>query len=110
MLRCYGRSGLQQHIRHGVGLATTFERWVAAEPDWELCAPRHFSVVCFRHDGSDEHNEALMHRVNETGEIFISHARLNGRLVLRLAIGHPSTTEADIGRAWDLLRDQARRP
>jgi aromatic-L-amino-acid/L-tryptophan decarboxylase len=109
VLRCYGRSGLQQHIRHGVGLATTFERWVAAEPDWELCAPRHFSVVCFRHNGSDERNEALMHAVNGTGEIFISHARLNGQLLLRLAIGHPSTTEADIARAWELLRDQARR-
>ena len=49
-------------------------------------------------------NEALMHRVNATGEIFISHAVLDGRLVLRLAIGHPSTTEADIALAWELLR------
>jgi aromatic-L-amino-acid/L-tryptophan decarboxylase len=104
VLRCFGRSGLQQHIRHGVALARAFERWVADTPDWELCADRHFSVVCFRHEGSDEHNERLMHAVNETGEIFISHARLNGRLVLRLAIGHPSTTEADVRRAWDLLR------
>jgi aromatic-L-amino-acid decarboxylase len=104
VLRCYGRSGLQQHIRHGVALARTFEQWVSAEPGWELCAPRHFSVVCFRHDGPDELNERLMHRVNETGEIFISHAVLNGRLVLRLAIGHPATTEADIARAWTLLR------
>jgi len=109
VLRCYGKSGLQQHIRHGVGLAQTFERWVRAEPGWELSAPRHFSVVCFRHDGPDELNERLMHRVNETGEIFISHAVLNGRLVLRLAIGHPSTTEADIARAWELLRAHAQR-
>jgi aromatic-L-amino-acid/L-tryptophan decarboxylase len=109
VLRCYGRSGLQQHIRHGVALARTFERWVDQEPGWEVAAPRDFSVVCFRHDGSDEHNERLMHAVNATGEIFISHAVLNGRLVLRLAIGHPSTTEADIARAWDLLGAQARR-
>jgi aromatic-L-amino-acid decarboxylase len=107
VLRCYGRSGLEQHIRHGVALAQTFERWVAAEPGWELCAPRHFSVVCVRHDGSDERNEQLMHRVNATGEIFISHAVLNGRLVLRLAIGHPSTTERDIAHAWELLRREA---
>jgi aromatic-L-amino-acid/L-tryptophan decarboxylase len=109
VLRCYGRSGLQQHIRHGVALAQKFETWVSAEDGWEVAAPRDFSVVCFRHEGSDVHNERLMHAVNETGEIFISHARLNGRLVLRLAIGHPSTTEADIARAWDLLRAQARR-
>ena len=48
VLRCYGRSGLQEHIRRGVALAELFERWVAAEPGWELCAPRHFSLVCFR--------------------------------------------------------------
>ena len=107
VLRCYGRSGLQQHIRHGVALAQTFERWVEQAPGWEVAAPREFSVVCFRHDGSDAHNEAVMHRVNATGEIFISHARLNRRLVLRLAIGHPSTTEADVRRAWELLRREA---
>jgi hypothetical protein len=27
--------------------------------------------------------------------------------VLRLAIGHPSTTEADVRRAWALLRREA---
>jgi aromatic-L-amino-acid decarboxylase len=107
VLRCFGRSGLQRHIRHGVALATLLEGWVAAEAGWELCAERHFSVVCFRHEGSDEHNERLMHAVNATGEMFISHARLDGRLVLRLAIGHPSTTGADVRRAWELLRREA---
>jgi aromatic-L-amino-acid/L-tryptophan decarboxylase len=107
VLRCFGRSGLQRHIRHGVALATAFEGWVEDEPDWELCADRHFSVVCFRHEGSDEHNEQIMHAVNATGEIFISHAKLDGRLVLRLAIGHPSTTEADVQRAWRLLQREA---
>ena len=107
VLRCFGRAGLQRHIRHGVGLAQAFERWVGAQDGWELCAPRHFSVVCFRHEGSDEHNERLLHAVNESGEIFISHARLDGRLVLRLAIGHPSTTEADVRHAWELLQREA---
>jgi aromatic-L-amino-acid/L-tryptophan decarboxylase len=107
VLRCFGRSGLQRHIRHGVALATAFEGWVEDEPGWELCADRHFSVVCFRHEGSDEHNERLMHAVNASGEIFISHARLGGRLVLRLAIGHPSTTEQDVERAWRLLQREA---
>ena len=43
VLRCHGRSGLQAHVRGGIELAQKFERWVAAEPGWELCAPRHFS-------------------------------------------------------------------
>jgi aromatic-L-amino-acid decarboxylase len=107
VLRCYGRDGLQERIRRAIELAELFERWVREEPGWELCAPRPFSVVCFRREGSDEANEALLERVNRSGEIFISHTRLDGRYVLRLAIGHESTTEDDVRRAWEVLREQA---
>jgi aromatic-L-amino-acid/L-tryptophan decarboxylase len=107
VLRCFGRTGLQAHIRGGVELAATFETWVAAEPGWELCAPRHFSVVCFRLECSDERNRALLERVNASGEIFISSAQLNGRYVLRLAIGQMSTTLDDVRRAWEVLKREA---
>ncbi len=107
VLRCFGRAGLQDTIRSGVGLASRFEGWVADEPGWELCAPRPFSVVCFRLEGGDDRNRALLERVNASGEMFISHAVLNGRYVLRLAIGHYRTTEADVRRAWDVLRREA---
>ncbi len=104
VLRCFGREGLQAVIREHVRLAALFEEWVAAEPGWEIVAPRHFSLVCFRRDGSDEENEALLARVNASGELFISHTRLNGRYVLRLAIGNLGTTEDDVRRAWDVIR------
>jgi aromatic-L-amino-acid decarboxylase len=107
VLRCYGRSGLQAHIRSGIELAVRFEQWVAEEPGWELCAPRPFSVVCFRLEGDDARNRTLLQRVNATGEIFISHAVLNGRYVLRLAVGNLRTTEDDVRRAWDVLRRHA---
>ncbi len=104
VLRCYGRRGLQEHIRRGVALAELFERWVAVEPGWELCAPRHFSLVCFRGPGDDDRNRALLDGVNASGEAFLSHAVLADRYVLRLAVGQMSTTEADIHQAWDVLR------
>lgn len=107
VLRCLGRAGLQERIRRAVALAELFEGWVRDEPGWELAAPRPFSVVCFRREGSDADNEALMNRVNATGEIYISHTVLDGRLVLRLAIGHERTTEEDVRRAWEVLRREA---
>jgi aromatic-L-amino-acid/L-tryptophan decarboxylase len=109
VLRCFGREGLQAVIREHIRLAALLEEWVVAEPGWELCAPRHFSLVCFRRDGSDEENEALLERVNASGELFISHTKLNGRYVLRLAIGNLSTTEVDIRRAWDAIRQEGER-
>jgi len=109
VLRCYGRNGLQEHIRSGVALAEQFERWVAEEPGWELCAPRHFSLVCFRLEGDDERSRTLLERVNASGEIFISHAALDGRYVLRLAIGQQRTRLAHVRQAWDVLRREAQR-
>ena len=104
VLRCYGRTGLQERIREAIRLAALFEGWVRDEPGWELAAPRPFSLVCFRRQGSDEENEALLERVNASGELFLSHTRLNGRYVLRLAVGSARTTEADVERAWEVLR------
>jgi aromatic-L-amino-acid decarboxylase len=107
VLRCHGRSGLQEAIREAIRLATLFEAWVRDEPGWEVVAPRPFSLVCFRRDGSDEENERIMRAVNESGEAFLSHTKLDGRLVLRLAIGNARTTEADVRVAWDALRRAA---
>ena len=107
VLRCYGRAGLQERIRRAIALAELFEGWVHDEPGFELCAPRPFSVVCFRGDGSDADNEALMRRVNASGEAYISHTRLDDRFVLRVAVGHERTTEHDVRRAWDAIRRAA---
>ena len=107
ILRCYGRAGLQEKIREHLRLAALFETWVRDEPGWEIVAPRHFSLVCFRVEGSDEENERLLEHVNASGEVFLSHARLDGRYVLRLAIGNFRTTEDDVRLAWDVLRREA---
>jgi len=104
VLRCYGREGLQARIREAIRLAELFEGWVRDTPGWELCAPRPFSVVCFRREGSDEENEAILERVNAGGELFISHTRLDGRYVLRLAVGNERTTGEDVERAWKVLQ------
>ena len=79
-------------------------------------APVPFSVVCFRWNPAGAHlpdaeldaaNERIIDAVNGTGEVFMSHTRLNGRLALRIAIGHLHTTEQHVRRAWDLIVEHA---
>jgi aromatic-L-amino-acid decarboxylase len=103
VLRCYGAEGLRAMHREHIRLARTFAGWVEESGDWELAAPPRFSLVCFRRKGSDEENEAILERANRSGEIFLSHTRLDGRYVLRLAIGNARTTEDDVRRAWEVL-------
>jgi aromatic-L-amino-acid/L-tryptophan decarboxylase len=109
VLRCYGRFGLEERLREHIRLAELFEGWVRVEPGWEVTAPRHFSLVCFRRERSDEENERLLERVNDTGEVFLSHTRFADRYQLRLAVGNFRTTEEDVRLAWDVLRREASR-
>ena len=107
VLRCHGAEGIRAILREHIRLADAFAGWVEAEPGWEVVAPHPFSLVCCRLEGDDARNEELMQRVNASGEIFLSHTRLDGRFVLRLAIGNARTGEDDVRLAWDVLRREA---
>jgi aromatic-L-amino-acid/L-tryptophan decarboxylase len=107
VLRCYGAEGLRDVVREHIRLAELFAGWVDESEEWELVAPQRFSLVVFRLNGTDEQNEELEARVNASGEIFITHTKLDGRYVLRLAIGNARTTEADVRRAWEALTREA---
>jgi aromatic-L-amino-acid decarboxylase len=52
----------------------------------------------------DAFNERLLESVNASGEVFLSHTRLGGALVLRLAIGNVRTTAVHVARASTLLQ------
>jgi aromatic-L-amino-acid decarboxylase len=117
ILRYFGHEGLAARIREHCRLAREFAGWVEESPEWELLAPVPFSVVCFRARGGgvtgvagaarlDALNERLMNAVNATGEVFISHTKLNGVLTLRLAVGNIRTTSRHVRRAWELLNEK----
>ena len=116
LLRWFGLDGLRRRIRHHLALAQDFARWVDAAPDWERLAPVPFSTVAFRHvppglagdePALDAHNAAIMETVNRTGDVFLSHTKLHGRITIRLAIGNLRTEERHVARAWELLRAAA---
>jgi aromatic-L-amino-acid decarboxylase len=116
VIRAFGVSGLRDRIRYHCALAEELAGWLRAEPGFEVVAPVPFSVVCFRYargtgspEDDDRLNERLMAEVNAAGPVFLSHTKLRGRLVLRIAIGNLRTTREHVKRAWELLRKAAAR-
>jgi aromatic-L-amino-acid decarboxylase len=113
VIRSFGVEGLRVNIREHCRLAKEFAQWIDNDSQFERLAPVPFSVVCFRYHPSgidDEQileaiNEKLIQRVNATGEIFISHTKLNGKFTIRVAIGHLRTTERHLRRVWELLKE-----
>lgn len=116
VLRAYGQEGLIARLRDHMRLAQLFGEWVEESSDFEQMAPIVFSTVCFRAHPQGIVDETMLHKLNEdllnavnkSGQIFISHTKLNGRYTLRLAIGNIRTTERHIAQAWALLQETLR--
>ena len=106
VLRHFGADGLRQRLAEHIRLARLFAGWVdrrATSSNGQH--PRHLASSA---SAPGEHRRAsttaLLDRLNATGEVFLSHTRLNGRFTLRLAIGNIHTTEQHVARAWTLIR------
>jgi aromatic-L-amino-acid decarboxylase len=114
VLRYFGAEELRERLRGHIELAQEFARWVEREPHWEVLAPHPLSVVCFRFAPSskseaelEELNARIMESANASGEMFLSHTKIDGRFALRLAIGNLQTTRDDVAAAWEILRECA---
>ncbi|MCU0875890.1 MAG: aminotransferase class V-fold PLP-dependent enzyme [Pirellulaceae bacterium] len=104
VIRSFGVHGLQQRVRQHVALAQQFAAWIAADPDFELAAPAPLNLVCFRHRGGDALNQQIMDRLNQSGQLYLSHTRLADKLTLRMSIGQTNTQLEHVERAWRLIR------
>lgn len=107
VIRHYGVEGLRAHVRRHVELAQTFAGWVRGDPRFELAAPVPLNLVCFRYRASDEANRALLERLNQSGDLYLTHTRLNDRFVLRLCVGQAHTGYRHIERAWERICQEA---
>ena len=113
VLRYYGVSGLQKIIRKHIQLAQMFKEWLEADPRFEILAPVHFSLVCFRlNDGREEAelnelNRVFHQKINESGRIFLTHTSLRGKYTIRLVVGSRTTEEQHAREAWSIIRQAA---
>ena len=111
----FGHEGLAARIRAAhPRWRSLFGRGCEATTRFELMAPAPFSVVCFRARfasravGAGRGQPAADGRVNASGEVYLSHTRLHGRTVLRLAVGNLRTEERHVRKAWTLLQQHVR--
>jgi aromatic-L-amino-acid decarboxylase len=107
VIRHYGVEGLRHHVRRHVELAQQFAQWVRADTSFELTTPAPLNLVCFRHRAGDETNQRILDRLNASGDLYLTHTRLNDRLTLRMSIGQSQTELRHVERAWQRIRAEA---
>ncbi|GIU83021.1 MAG: aminotransferase class V-fold PLP-dependent enzyme [Acidobacteria bacterium] len=109
-MRYFGQEGMINRIRENCRLAKLFANWIEESPNFQLLAPVHFALVCFRawreglsQDELNSINEKIMDKINASGKAYISHTKLNGNLALRLSVGSLRTEERHLKKVWELL-------
>ncbi len=114
VLRSYGINGLKEMLRNHLELAQTFKSWVEEDKNFQLMAPVNLSLICFRFkpEGKSAEelnylNELLLKRINDTGQVFLTHTTLKNQYALRMAIGQRTTSKKQVQEAWDLIQEKA---
>jgi aromatic-L-amino-acid decarboxylase len=114
VIRSYGVDGLRELIRTHVGLAQKLEAGIRERADFEIMAPVSFGLVCFRFHppGADARtldslNAELLRRVNASRRVHLTHTRLAGQYVIRMAVGQRQTELVHVEEAWRLIQQKA---
>ena len=115
VLRAFGAEGIAERLRQHCELAREFAGMLHFDGSWEISAPVPLSLVCFRYapagvdaETNDALNMAILEHVNASGVALLSHTKLHGRAVLRLAIGSVRTQREHVERTFAALREAAR--
>jgi aromatic-L-amino-acid decarboxylase len=111
VIRYYGIEGLQHHIREHVRLAQRFAAWVRDDSRFELAAPAQLNLVCFRlragdRTYQDQANQLLMERLNRSGDLYLTHTKLDGKFTLRFCVGQTNTQDRHVERAWQRIQEE----
>jgi aromatic-L-amino-acid/L-tryptophan decarboxylase len=107
VIRQYGIEGLQYHIREHVKLSQQFAQWVRDDDRFELAAPVPLNLICFRHKGGDEANQKIMDRLNRSGDLYLTHTKLQDKITLRVCIGQEDTQARHVEKAWKRIQEEA---
>jgi len=108
VIRHYGAEGLRHHVREHVSLAHGLAGWVAREPRLMLVTDARLNLVCFRHVRGDDATQELLDALNASGEVYLTHTRLDGALTIRACIGATQTRREHVDRLRALIAEHLR--
>src|SRR5262249_14166687 len=96
-------------VREHVRLAQEFASWIESDSRFELVTKPPLNLVCFRLKSGDDANQKLMDVLNRSGDLYLTHTRLNDRLTLRLCVGQTNTTDKHVKAAWGRIKEESSR-
>jgi len=112
VIRSYGVNGLRTKVRHHLRLAHDLLKQIKEHPKFEILAPVPLNLICFRYKPNgitdeaelEKINSTILTRINDTGELFLTHTKLNGKYAIRIITGQTNVEQQDVDNAWELVK------
>lgn len=117
VLRNFGADGLRKKIRNHISLAQDLKEEIEDHPHFEILAPVPLNTICFRFRPDyisdekklDELNQKLLQRIQDSGKIFLTHTKLDGKYTIRIVLGNTNLEKRHVENAWNIITEEAMR-
>jgi aromatic-L-amino-acid decarboxylase len=107
LMRAYGLEGLRDRIRNHVAWAGMAAAGLARVPGVEIVTRPSLSLFSFALAAGDAATEALLHRINDDGRIYLTGTRHRGRFVIRVQVGSWDCTAEDVAMIAEVVAETA---
>ncbi|MCG5513519.1 pyridoxal phosphate-dependent decarboxylase family protein [Ectothiorhodospira shaposhnikovii] len=104
-LRAYGLEGLRRRIRNHIAWSEALATAMASLPDVEIITPTALSLFSFALKDGDAATEALLTRINDHGQVYLTQTRHRDRFVIRVQVGQFDCTREDVMTVYQVVRD-----
>src|SRR4030042_3091545 len=112
VIRNFGVDGIREKVHEHIKMAKNLAEKIRESGDFIMFEPQHLNVVCFRYQPGqltnaeeiNQINQNLMHKLNESGEIYITHTKVKGLVTLRMVIAQTNVQEKHVDQEWELIK------
>jgi aromatic-L-amino-acid decarboxylase len=111
VIRSFGAEGIKSIIRKHIEIIKNLTEEIEEHKDFEILAPVFFNLICFRfapqgfdNEKLNEMNQKIMQKANATGDLYLTHTKLNDKFTLRFVAGQTCVEQHHVRKAWDMIR------
>jgi aromatic-L-amino-acid decarboxylase len=114
LIQEYGVEGIQARIRRDISLANWLATQIDTAPEWQRVAPVPLQTICLRsvppslvgdEPALDAHNQAIVDKINATGQHYLTSSVLKDRKIIRVSVGSQPTELRHVEKLWESLQE-----
>lgn len=115
VIRSFGAEGIRNRLREHIGFAQYFENQITKNFNIEILAPTHLNLVSFRflrenmtETELNEYNKCILEELNDTGNVYLTHTKLNGKYTIRIVFGQTYLQKRHVDKLLYFLSEKVK--